>query len=178
MVDAKTYPIGHALVVVRLPDAIHQALLGDLAHQLLAVSGADQMQHQVERRRAAGAGQPVAIDLEQISGDLDRGKLLDEAGQVLPMDRALVAVQQSRPREQVGGGAHRADGGAGAVGAAQPGEQLAVVIRSAPRPLHRMTIGLVRPGPTATSTSHWSVVTRQPLLARTGPPPCDTICQL
>ena len=55
------------------------------------------------------------------------GKLLDEARQVLPMDGALVAVQQSRPGEQVGAGAHRADGGAGAIGAAQPGEQLAVV---------------------------------------------------
>ena len=43
------------------------------------------------------------------------------------MDRALVAVQQSRPGEQVGAGAHRADGGAGAIGAAQPGEQLAIV---------------------------------------------------
>ena len=85
------------------------------------------MQHQVEGRRAAGAGQPVAVDLEQVGGDIDLGKLLDEARQVLPMDGALVAVQQSRPREQVGAGAHRADGGAGAIGAAQPGEQLAVV---------------------------------------------------
>jgi hypothetical protein len=85
------------------------------------------MQHQVERRRPAGAGQPVAVDLEQVRGHVDFGKLLDEARQVFPVDRALVTLEQARPREQMRTGAHRPDGRAGAIGAAQPGEQLAIL---------------------------------------------------
>ena len=74
MVDAEAHPVGHALVVVRLADAIEQALLGDLDRELLAMVARDQMEHQIERRRAARAGQPVAVDLEQIGADVDLGE--------------------------------------------------------------------------------------------------------
>ena len=73
--DAEPHPVRHALMVVRLADAVEQALLGDLDRELLAMVARDQMQHQVERRGAARAGQPVAVDLEQIGADVDLREL-------------------------------------------------------------------------------------------------------
>ena len=56
----------------------------------------DPVQHQVERRGAAGAGEAVAVDLVEVGGDRDLGEGLDEARQVLPVDRAAVARRAGR----------------------------------------------------------------------------------
>ena len=105
------------------------------------------------------------------------GKSLHEARQVLPVDRAAVAVQQPGPGQQMGAGAERAEHRARPVGAAQPGEQLAIAICSAPSPLQSISVGGGGRAAIATSARLWSVVTRQPLLARTGPPALRPICQ-
>ena len=69
----------------------------------------DPVQHQVERRGAARAGEAVAVDLEQVGGHLDLGELLDEAGQVLPVDGAAMAVEQAGARQHMRAGAERPD---------------------------------------------------------------------
>ncbi len=63
---------------------------------------ADQREHHVQRRGAARARQPVAVDLEQLRRDDDPRKILAHGGHVLPVDRAPVAVEELCPGEQVG----------------------------------------------------------------------------
>src|SRR3546814_15538009 len=67
----------------------------------------------------------VAVDLEQLAGHLDVGEVLAEAGQVLPVDGAAVAVEQAGPGEHVAAGADRPDVGAAAVGLTQPARKAA-----------------------------------------------------
>ena len=52
-------------------------------------------QHQVERGRAAGAGEAATVYLEKLSRCIQVGEVLAEAGQVFPMDGAAIAVKQS-----------------------------------------------------------------------------------
>ena len=94
---------------------------------------ADQLQHQVERRRAARAGEAVAVDLEQLRGHLDLRELLAEAGEVLPVDGAAIAVEQAGARQDVAAGADRTDIRALPVEPPQPGEDGAVLDRDARR---------------------------------------------
>jgi hypothetical protein len=107
--NAEPDPIGHALVIVRLANAIEQALFGNLGRQLLTVVSGDEVEHQIERRGAPRAGQPAPIDLEQIGAHVDVGQLLHEPRQILPMDRAAMTVQEARPGQQVGTGAERSE---------------------------------------------------------------------
>ncbi len=91
----------------------------------------DHVQHHVERSGAARAGETVAVDLEQFGRRLDLREILREAGEVLPMDRAAIAVQHVGARQDVAAGAQRADIRALAVGAAQRGEHVLVLVEMA-----------------------------------------------
>ena len=62
----------------------------------------DQRQHHVDRGRAAGAGEAVAVDLEQLLRRLDIRELLAEAVEVLPVDGAAMAVEQPCLGQDVG----------------------------------------------------------------------------
>ena len=109
VMHAQPHPQRHALAVVRAADAVDDALLGDLGRQLVAVRQRDPVQHQVERRGAARAGEAVAVDLVQVRGDRDLGERLEEARQVLPVDGAAMAVEQAGARQHVRAGAEGAD---------------------------------------------------------------------
>ncbi len=113
----------HALMLAVVPDRRVQHHLGDGGGQLRAVLAGDQRQHHVERRGAAGAGEAVAIDLEQAAGDVELGESLAEARQVLPMDGAAIAVEHPGLGQEMGAGAQRPDIGAAARRPAQPIDQ-------------------------------------------------------
>ena len=61
----------HALMFAVVADRRMQDHLGDGGGELGAMLAGDQRQHHVERRSAAGAGEAVAVDLEQAAGDVE-----------------------------------------------------------------------------------------------------------
>ncbi len=62
---------------------------------------ADHGQHQVERRRASGAGEDAAMGLEQLAGDLDIREFLSERRRGLPVHRDPQAFQKAGLGEDV-----------------------------------------------------------------------------
>ncbi len=82
-------------------------LVGDLRGDVRPVVADDQRQHHVGRRRAAGAGEAVAVDLEQVGPDLEPVMLGGEARLVLPVDRRPVAVEEAGLGQHVGAGTDR-----------------------------------------------------------------------
>ena len=119
----------HALDDVGGPNMVDQALFGNLERQLLAVLQGNQMHHHIERRRPAGTGKAVAVDLVQMGADLDIGKFLGESRQVLPMDRAFMAAVQPRVGKDVGSGTNRPDIDAAPVDTMQKREQLKITVK-------------------------------------------------
>jgi hypothetical protein len=87
------------------------------------------MHHHIERRRPAGTGKAVAVDLVQMGADLDIGKFLGESRQVLPMDRAFMAADQPRVGKDVGSGTNRPDIDAAPVDTMQKREQLKITVK-------------------------------------------------
>jgi hypothetical protein len=76
-------------------------LIGDEVGQVLAMVVGDDLEHQVDRRRAARGGDPVAVDHED---RLRQGHVLEFLGEtvlVLPVDRRALAVQQPRLGQRV-----------------------------------------------------------------------------
>ncbi len=84
--------------------------LGDLVREIRAMLNRDQAQHHVERRHAAGAGDAVPVDGENVRRHLDVRKLFSQRPQIFPVDRAASAVQQVVAREKIGAGADRPEG--------------------------------------------------------------------
>ena len=113
----------HALMLAVMADRRMRRCFGDVRGKIGAMLAGDERQHHVERRSAARRTETVAVDLEQTAGRLDFREGLREAGEVLPMDRALIAVEQPGFGQNMGAGAHRADIMAAPVGLAQPGER-------------------------------------------------------
>src|SRR3546814_9836434 len=68
-----------ALAVVLVADALVHELVGDAGGQLVAVLAGDDVQHHVDGGGAAGAGEAVAVDLEELAGPLDVREILAEA---------------------------------------------------------------------------------------------------
>src|SRR3546814_20568108 len=68
----------------------------------------DQAQHHVERGGAAGAGQPRPVDLEQLAGDVEIGKVLAEGVEVLPVHGEAEAVERANPDTKLADGRQRA----------------------------------------------------------------------
>ena len=116
-------------MVVGGPDPLVHELFGDPARELGAVREPDEVQHEVEGRGPARAGDPLAIDLEQVGGDLERRELLGEGLDVLPVDGAPVSVEQAGPCEQVRPGAEPADDPAPACDAPEPCRRVPIRLR-------------------------------------------------
>lgn len=93
--------------------------------EVVAVLGADQLEHQVERRNAAGAGQAAAVAEEQLLDHLDLGMALVKELHRLPVQRDPVAVEQPGGGEGEGAGVDRTQERAVPVEPPQPGEQTA-----------------------------------------------------
>ncbi len=55
-----------------------QKLIGDIGGEPLAVRARDHVQHQIDRRGAAAACQPVAVDAIEVARDRERRELVGE----------------------------------------------------------------------------------------------------
>ena len=126
MADAEPGGQRHALAVMAVADALLDELLGDRLGELAAMLAGNQVEHQVECRDAARAGEAIAVDLEQLVGHLEIGKLLGEGGEVLPMHGAATAGEQSGAGQQVAAQRHAADDHALAVQPPEPAEHRGV----------------------------------------------------
>ena len=88
-----------------MADALEHELLGHLLRDGAAMLLLDQIDHEIERRRAARAGVAIAIDGEYLGANLDQRKFFAQRVHVFPMNGRLVAIEQTRPREHVATGA-------------------------------------------------------------------------
>src|SRR3546814_8864112 len=84
-------------------------LVGDAPGEVRPEAVGDQVEHHVHRRRPAGAGQPIPVDLVYLARAGELGEFLQEGGPVLPVDGAAVSRQQTGLREKIGSGRQRAD---------------------------------------------------------------------
>ena len=109
-------------------DAFVQQLFGDASRQLIIVVQRDDVEHHIQRRRAARTGQPVPVDFEQLGCEFDVRITFDQPGQILPMHRAAVTVEQTGPGQDGTAGAQGAEGAAPCVQPAQPADHLAVIV--------------------------------------------------
>src|SRR6218665_2893748 len=74
-----------------------------------AMRAGDEFQHQVHGRRAAGAGQAVAVDAVKVAADLDGRELVGQRSQGFPVYRATPPVEQPGPRQDHGAKADAAE---------------------------------------------------------------------
>ena len=95
--DAEPIAQIHALRAEAFADMRVQEPVADGSRELAPVIALDQSHHHVERGDAAGAGDAIAVDLEQRRHDRDIGEGLAEGGQVLPMQRGAALIEQARP---------------------------------------------------------------------------------
>ena len=101
-------------------DAAEHELFGDLDRQFGAVGLGDQVEHQVDGGRTAGAGDAAAIDLEQLLGHGELWIRFLEGVDGFPVQGQAVAVEQAGFGEDAGAGVDGAEGHAVVVEAAQP----------------------------------------------------------
>src|SRR4029079_17312089 len=101
--------------------------VADSGRKLAPMIALDQSDHHVESGDAAGAGDAVAVDLEQRRRHGDLGKRLPKGWLVFPMQRHPVPVENACLREKVGTAGNAADGDATAGEAAEPSEYRSVV---------------------------------------------------
>ena len=116
----------NALAVLLGADALADELLRDVPRQLAPVALLDEVQHEVQGAHPAGAGVAVAVDHEQALLHMHLWKDLPQAGEVLPVNGATVAVEQAGGRQGVAAGAKGAEGPVAFGEAAQQVEQLTV----------------------------------------------------
>ena len=103
-------------------------LVGDLPGEIATMLLLDQMEHHVQGSGAPGAGQAIAIDLEQVCRQPQLRELAGEVLELLPVDGAAIAVEQPGTRQGVGTRADAAHHGAIARQPAQPGEHPLVAV--------------------------------------------------
>src|SRR6266404_7111407 len=84
MANAQARRQGHALAIALVADALMDELIRDRRRQGEAVLRRDDMRHQIKGCDAARTGEAVAIDFEEFGGDLELGKGLGEAREILP----------------------------------------------------------------------------------------------
>jgi hypothetical protein len=99
----------HALLVAGRPDARMDELLRSTCGEAMSVLQGDEMQHHVQCRGAARAGQAIAVDDEQAAIHFDLRKGFAEGIQALPMRGGTIAVEQSRPRQEEAAGVDGAE---------------------------------------------------------------------
>ena len=121
MADANARAKLHPLAVGGLADAVMNELVRHLGSKGRAMRLRNQVQHHVERGRAAGTGHARAIHLEQIVGDFQLGELLAKTVDILPMDGAAPVIKKAGRGHDIGAGADRPDNGTVAV---QPPHQV------------------------------------------------------
>ncbi len=92
--DAEPKPQIHALRTEAFADMSVQEPVADGGGELAAVIALDQGYHHVERGNATGAGDPVAVDLEQRRRDGNIREGFAEGGLVFPMQRDAPAIEQ------------------------------------------------------------------------------------
>ena len=86
-----------------------QKLICDRRSQFVAVLDGNQIEHEVQRCRTAGAGIALTIDLEDFGCDFDVGEQFREGGQVFPVDGASVPIEEAGLREDKGTRTDRTD---------------------------------------------------------------------
>src|SRR6476620_3409597 len=101
-----------------------QEPVADRGGKLAAVVALDQGDHHVERRDASGAGDPVAVDLEQRGRDGDIREIFAEGWLMLPMERDAATGAKSGAGEEAGSARDAADGHAAAGELAEPGKDV------------------------------------------------------
>ena len=69
----------------------------------------NEVQHEVERRRAARAGVAILVDREQLIAETHARELFAQRREILPMDRRLEIIEESGACERVAAGAQRAE---------------------------------------------------------------------
>ncbi len=121
ILDAEAGAQRQALTVMRVAHAVGQVLFADAVDEAFAEILADEVQHHVERGRAAGARIEIVVDLVEVGIDLGLRKRLGEARKVFPVDRAALAIQETRLGKHMRARTERTDGNAAIVGFAQPG---------------------------------------------------------
>src|SRR6476620_409461 len=125
--DAEPKPQIHALRAHAFADMGVQEPVADRDGKLAAVVALDQGDQHVERRDASGAGNPVAVDLEQRGRDGDIREIFAEGWLMLPMERDAAAVEKAGASENIGSAGDPADGYAAPSELAEPGKYLFVV---------------------------------------------------
>src|SRR5580698_94504 len=88
--------------------AVDDELLGNLLRDARAEFGLYQVQHQVQWRNAAGAGEPIAVDGEELVAQQDPWEFFAQSRQVFPVNGRLVLIEQTGLRERISAGAQRA----------------------------------------------------------------------
>src|SRR5690606_16866190 len=90
----------------------------------------DELEHHVQRSRAAGASVNVAVYFEEIGIDVGFWKGFRKAGEVLPMNRTALAGEKAGLRQDVRPRAQAADGDIAVIFLAKPGKHrlLAIVL--------------------------------------------------
>ncbi|MCY1422846.1 hypothetical protein D9M71_385430 [compost metagenome] len=96
----------HTLVILLVADALVDEHLGDRRRQFTAVIAADQVQHHVQRRGAARAGEAVAVEGEQASAHVDPWVGLLHGRQAFPVHAAIKAIEQAGTGQCPAAGAH------------------------------------------------------------------------
>src|SRR4029077_13190158 len=86
----------HVLPVAVVAHPIHDELLGDELRNARTELRLHQVQHQIQRRDAARAGEAVAVDGEQLITQMDAWEFLAQRREILPVDGGAVLIQQSR----------------------------------------------------------------------------------
>ncbi len=99
----------HVLPVAVVANAIHDELLGDELTDPRPQLRLHQVQHQVQRRDSAGAGEAVAIDRKELVAQQDSRELLTQCRQILPVNRRPILVEQAGLGECVSTGAERSE---------------------------------------------------------------------
>ena len=97
----------HALLIAVIANTLVQQLIGNGRGEFMAVLNGDKVEHQIQSGGSTGTGIALAVDLEDFCRHFDVWKQLGKGGQVLPVDRAGVAVEQAGFGEDKGTRADR-----------------------------------------------------------------------
>src|SRR5882757_3037352 len=98
----------HILAVGVLTHALDDELLRHQLRDPRSQLQLNQIEHEIERCGAAGAGVPVPVDGEQLVANAHSRKLLAQGGEILPMNRGAKIVEQAGPRKGIAPGAQAA----------------------------------------------------------------------
>ncbi|MNI13410.1 hypothetical protein D3C73_666380 [compost metagenome] len=110
----------HTLVILLVADALVDKHFRNGRRQFTAVIAADQVQHHVQRRGAAGAGETVTVEGEQAGAHGHPRESFLHGCQAFPVHAAIEAVEQAGAGQGPAAGAHRAEAAGLASLALQP----------------------------------------------------------